>query len=537
MGTKKTRRILVIDDSAADIVLLTKHLQRMGLDVFSAEDGLQGVEMALTEQPDVILLDIMMPGIDGFEVCKRLKADNGTSAIPVIFVSGKDQSCDKIAGLNVGATDYITKPYDGGELKARIESVLRNLELQEQLSTLAITDELTGLGNRRYFFDILEREMFKARMEGSYLSLMMLDSDHFKKVNDTYGHIAGDDILKQMGKILKENVSSPHIPARYGGEEFAVLMPKTKHLQAIKTAEGLREKIDQRQWKIDEEVISVTVSIGLAYTESYDSRELIARADKALCVAKRQGRNRFVCWEEIGAGQGLQIEQADEYSEFQLKIGSLAGDLRAQFLEIIAAFLKAIEVKDSYTAAHSRNVQAYAAAIAEEMDVSEELKERLETAALLHDLGKVGIFDGILQKTDPLNEHDKQIIEQHSKTSVDILKPIGIFNQELLIIGQHHERFDGTGYPDGLKGEEICIAARILAIADVFDAITSQRPYRSAMPLEEAIREITDRCESQFDPDVVEAFQRANEKYKDQWPLSDSGSIVGSTEKSIPVKT
>jgi diguanylate cyclase (GGDEF)-like protein/putative nucleotidyltransferase with HDIG domain len=536
VGAKKTRRILVIDDSAADIILLKKHLQRMGLDVLSAEDGLQGMETALAEHPDVILLDIMMPGIDGFEVCKRLKADTVTSAIPVVFVSAKDQSCDKIAGLNVGATDYITKPYDGGELKARIESVLRNLELQEQLSTLAVTDELTGLGNRRYFFDILEREMFKARMEGSCLSLMMLDSDHFKKVNDTYGHIAGDDVLKQMGKILKENVSSPHIPARYGGGEFAVLMPQTAHLQAVKTAEGLRQKIDQWQWKIDGEVISVTVSIGLAYSESYDSRELIARADKALRAAKKQGRNRFVCWEEIGTGQGLQIGQPDEYREFQHKIGSLAGDLRTQFLEIITAFLKAIEIKDPYTAAHSRNVQAYAAAIAEEMDVSEELKERLATAALLHDLGKVGMFDRILQKTDPLNEHDKRIVEQHSKASEDILRPIGIFNQELLIIRQHHEKFNGTGYPDGLGGEEICIAARILAIADVFDAITSQRPYHSAMSLEEAIMEITDRCESQFDPEVVEAFKRANEKYKNQWPLSDSDSMVSLIEKSIPVK-
>ncbi len=536
MSAKKTRTVLAIDDSRADVSLLKSHLRKMELTVLSSENALAGIEIAFNKQPDVILLDVMMPGIDGFEVCKRLKADTRTTAIPVIFVSGKDQSCDKIEGLDLGAIDYIAKPYDPGELRTRIESVIRTLELQEELFSLAVTDELTGLANRRRFFDVLEGEIFKARIEGTCLSLMMLDSDHFKKVNDTYGHLAGDDVLKQMGRILRENVYPLDTPARYGGEEFAVIMPKTTYSQVTDAAERLRRKIEQWQWKINEKAISVTVSIGLACTKSYDLRELVAHADEALYMAKKEGRNQLVCWDQIGTGQRLQSSQTDEYHELQLKISSLATDLRGQFLETISAFLKTMETKDPYIALHSKNVQAYAAAIADQMDMSDELKHRLESAALLHDIGKVGIPDGILQKTDPLTDEDRQIIENHVIASIDILKPLGMFSEELPIIRQHHERFNGAGYPDALEGKEICIGARILAIADVFDAITSQRPYRSALPLEEAIREITDRGQSQFDPEVVEAFKAACQKYGQQWPLSGDSVRETSNQESLAIK-
>ncbi len=536
MGEKKTRKVLAIDDSRADISLLKSHLRKMGLTVLSAEDALAGIEIAFNKQPDVILLDVMMPGIDGFEACKRLKADTRTTAIPVIFVSGKEQSCDKIAGLDLGAIDYITKPYDPGELRARIESVIRTLELQEELFSLAVTDELTGLANRRRFFDVLEGEILKARMEGTCLSLMMLDSDHFKKVNDTYGHLAGDDVLRQIGRILRENVYPLDTPARYGGEEFAVIMPKTTYSQVTQAAERLRRKIDQWQWKIDENLISITVSIGVAYNKSYDMRELVNHADQALYMAKKEGRNQTVCWDQIDTSQRLQSSQTDEYHELQLKINSLAADLRSQFLETISAFLKTMEVKDPYIALHSKNVQVYATAIADQMDISDELKQRLESAALLHDIGKVGIPDEILQKTDPLTDDDKQIIEDHVIAGTDILKPIGMFSEELPIIRQHHERFNGAGYPNGLEGKAICIGARIMAVADVFDAITSKRPYRSALPLEEAIREITDRGQSQFDPEVVEAFKAACRKHGQQWPLSGDSVRETSDQESLAIK-
>jgi len=242
MEKKKTRKILAIDDSQTDLFLLKTYLQKMGVVALSAENGLKGMELAVSEQPDLILLDVMLPDIDGFEVCKK-------------------------------AIDYLAKPFDPGELKARIESVFRTLELEDEIALLVNTDELTGLANRRHFFAILGSEMFRARIKGESLCMMMLDIDHFKNVNDTYGHLTGDIILEQIGKILKENTYPLDEVGRYGGEEFVILMPETSYSTAIKAAEKLRKMIDECYWDIGEKRISVTVSIGIASIDSSDSHE------------------------------------------------------------------------------------------------------------------------------------------------------------------------------------------------------------------------------------------------------------------------
>ena len=532
---KKTRKILAIDDGQTDLFLLKIYLKKMGVVAVSAENGLKGIDLAVHERPDLILLDVMLPDIDGFEVCKKLKANTYTSDIPIIFISAKDHICDKIAGLNVGAIDYIAKPFDPGELKARIESVFRTLELEEKISILVDTDELTGLISRRRFFAILGSEMFRARIKGESLCMMMLDIDHFKNINDTYGHLAGDMILKQLGKILEENTYPLDFVGRYGGEEFIILMSETSCPDAVKAAEKLRKIIDDCHWDIGEKRISVTVSIGIASIDSSDSNELIKRADNALYMAKKQGRNCIACWKEVNAS-GTKNIQSGEYNELQTKISSLTKQIRAQVLEVVSAFMKTIAAKDPYTASHGKNTQIYALAIADEMGVSRELKEKIEIAALLHDIGKIGVPDWILLKTGPLGDYDRSIIEQHSVTSVKILEPIGLFDQELPIIRQHHERFDGTGYPDQLKGKEIVIGARILAVADIFDAMTSDRPYRKAKSCEETLQEIIDCSGSQLDPAVVEAFQMAYEKNKEKWPLANFDSEIDMIEECVSLE-
>ena len=363
--------------------------------------------------------------------------------------------------------------------------------------------------------------------------MMMLDIDHFKNVNDTYGHLAGDMILRQIGKILRENTYPLDVVGRYGGEEFVVLMPDTSHSKAIQAAEKLCKIIDECHWDIEGKSISVTVSIGIVSIDSADSHELIKRADNALYKAKKQGRNCIVCWEEANPERRANKLQGGEYCELQNKVSTLTKQIRSQAVEVVSAFMKTIEAKDSYTANHAQNTQIYASAIAEEMAVSKELKDKLEIAALLHDIGKIGIPDWILLKTGPLGDSDREIIEQHPLAGVEILEPLGIFRQELPIIRQHHERFDGTGYPSQLKGKEITIGARILAVADVYDAMTSDRPYRMAMPHEEAFREVIDCAGSQFDPEVVEAFRMAYEKNKGLWPLANSNSEIDLTQESV----
>ncbi|MCK4887570.1 MAG: diguanylate cyclase, partial [Planctomycetes bacterium] len=258
MNSKKTRKILAVDDEQTNLILLSRLLGKMGIVVLPAKDALAGMQIAINEKPDLILLDIMMPEINGFEMCRRLKANSETSSIPVIFISAKSQTSDKIEGLEIGGVDYITKPFDMGELKARVSNTLKTLELEEKILSLANTDELTGLPNRRRFFDILERELHYVKIKNKPLAVAMIDIDHFKNVNDTYGHLDGDAVLRQMGKVLQENMYPLDVVARYGGEEFIVIMPETSLTKATQAANRLCTIIDGLQWEISNKQISVT---------------------------------------------------------------------------------------------------------------------------------------------------------------------------------------------------------------------------------------------------------------------------------------
>ena len=520
---KQKRKVAVIDDSPTNLSLVKVYLERMGLAPLLAQSGEQGIALVLDQQPDLILLDIMMPYVDGYEVCRRLKSDTRTSAIPIIFISAKDKTADKIAGLKLGATDYITKPFDPGELEARIRIILRMIELQEKLVTQANTDELTGLANRRYFSEMLERELLQAKSAATALSLVMLDLDHFKAINDTYGHLGGDAILRQLARTLTENIHPLDIAARYGGEEFVIVLPNTSSEKALHAIERIRVLVEDCHWSISAENVPVTISAGVTTMEIQEQlgpEELVKRADTALYYAKQHGRNQVICWTQIDSNQQAVQLQKHDVTALQSQISLLTQQLHQQTIGSIAALAKALEARDGYVTRHSENVQIYANAIAEELGLSDGIKEQLNVAAQLHDIGKISIPDSILSKPGDITEQERHIIQQHPLVGVQILEPIGIFRGELQIIRHHHEQFDGTGYPDGLEGKQIPFGARVLAVADTFDAITSERAYHQARRLEEATDEIA-RCSSrQLDPEVVNAFIRAAEKHADQWPLA-----------------
>ncbi len=523
MKIKKQRKVLVIDDGQANLILLKAHLTSMGLIPLLAENAADGIRLAAEQLPDVILLDIMMPEIDGFEACRRLKTDVRTSSIPVIFVSAKDQSEDKISGLKLGAIDYITKPFNKGELQARIGIVLQMIELQERLLLLANTDELTGLSNRRHFFEILEREMLQAKLRGGSIAVMMFDIDHFKNVNDNYGHLNGDNILQETGKILNENIYPLDVAARYGGEEFVVLMPGMPVEIATQRADKLRMIIDKHHWEISDKPVSVTCSVGVVVfdgSNAADSYDLIKKADDALYAAKCRGRNCIVSYDQINPDEQIREQQGEEFRELQTKISALAQQIKTQTLGTITAFAKAIAVKDVFLVGHAENVKVYAAEIAKRMQVSQVLMEQLQTAAMLHDLGKIVIPNEILHKTTRLTDEERRIMERHPVVSAEILAPIGLFSQEIIIIRHHHENFDGTGYPNGLVGKNIPIGSRILAVANSFDAMTSNRWSAPPKSADEAADEIVSLAGTQFDPEVVEAFKVAFTENRDNWPLS-----------------
>jgi diguanylate cyclase (GGDEF)-like protein len=262
-----------------------------------ATEGVAGLEIAVTKLPDLILLDVMMPGIDGYEVYNRLRENPRTSDIPVIFITGLGDVAAETRGLTLGAVDYITKPINPEPVKARVHTQIKAKLTRDKLTQLASTDGLTGLANRSYFDAMLAYECARHARSGSELSLIMLDIDHFKAYNDTYGHVSGDDCLREIARaITAVAVRATDIVARYGGEEFVMLLPET-HLQgAVMLAEKVRKSISALALPHQGSPANhVTASLGVASARMLPGSsivDIVEEADKQLYAAKAAGRNR-----------------------------------------------------------------------------------------------------------------------------------------------------------------------------------------------------------------------------------------------------
>jgi len=289
MNTK--HRLLLIDDAKMMHGLVRSRLNLDDIEIYSAFDGDQGLAMASEEQPDVILLDVEMPWPDGFEVCRRLKDDAELKNIPVIFLTAMNSTDQKIRGLNSGAIDFVTKPFDAGELQARVRVALRNKELLDLLSKKAMIDGLTGLWNRGYLNERLLTEIASARRHDRKLSCMMIDVDHFKSINDVYGHGFGDVVLRGIGGTIQETCRTEDVACRYGGEEFAIILRDTEALQARILGERIRTAVAGDSYSRGSINVAVTCSIGVAEWMP-GAEDVIERADSALYESKQNGRNR-----------------------------------------------------------------------------------------------------------------------------------------------------------------------------------------------------------------------------------------------------
>jgi diguanylate cyclase (GGDEF)-like protein len=292
--------ILCIDDDRDILKLLEKILAGAGYTVITAIDGKQGLSEAITRKPDLILLDIVMPGMDGYEICKKIKDKEETKNIPIIFITAKKEDEDEAKGLKIGAVDYIRKPFYPPIVKSRVRTQL-DLKLKtDMLERLVSIDGLTNIYNRRKFDETLKLEWKRAMRNKSRLSLIMCDIDHFKGYNDHYGHTAGDDCLRRVSQGLKNLLQRPaDLLARYGGEEFAVILPETDYKGAVYISTILLKGIEELNISYPDSPIvgHVTISIGVATSipgKNCDTPlQLIEAADAMLYVAKQNGRNQF----------------------------------------------------------------------------------------------------------------------------------------------------------------------------------------------------------------------------------------------------
>ncbi len=407
----------------------------------------------------------------------------------------------------------------------------------------AITDGLTGVKTHRFFMESLSAEWKRSTRAGRAFALVLMDLDRFKFVNDFYGHLEGDLVLQRVGHILEANCRRSDVVARYGGDEFVMLMPETNMEHARQLATKLRGWVSADPL-LREKNISASFGIACYPLHGSTPQELIQVADASMYLSKHQGGNAVSTadhfdpneakkWKRdvLEAYLGVTLKRLfatgpeafeEIYSRLKQFTESLAttevapepgqaekaGALPQAVLDTVTSLAFAIDAKDHYTQGHSQKVSAYAALIAEQMGMGDAEIEEIRLGGVLHDIGKVAIPENILNKSGPLNPDEWDTMKSHVTFGAKILDPLTPLVRVREMVLHHHEYFDGSGYPDALAGEQIPLGARIIAVADAFDTITSDRTYKKARAAEDALNELERCANAQFDGRIVELFVR-----------------------------
>jgi diguanylate cyclase (GGDEF)-like protein/putative nucleotidyltransferase with HDIG domain len=425
-----------------------------------------------------------------------------------------------------------------------IAGALHNALSFQKAQEQAITDGLTGVKTHRFFMEALSAEWKRSTRAGRAFALVLMDLDRFKFVNDFYGHLEGDLVLQRVGHILETNCRRSDVVARYGGDEFVILMPETNMEHARQLATKLRGWVSADPL-LREKNISASFGIACYPLHGSSPQELIQVADASMYLSKHQGGNAVSTadhfdpneakkWKRdvLEAYLGVTLKRLfatgpEAFEEIYQRLTQFTESLAATeanngkaapvqgpqalpqaVLDTVTSLAFAIDAKDHYTQGHSQKVSAYAALIAEAMQMSDAEVEEIRLGAVLHDIGKVGIPENILNKNGPLNPDEWETMKSHVRFGAKILDPLTPLARIREMVLHHHEYFDGSGYPDALAGNRIPLGARIIAIADAYDTITSDRTYKKARNASEALSELERCANAQFDGDIVEVFVR-----------------------------
>jgi len=368
--------------------------------------------------------------------------------------------------------------------------------MEQRLYELTMRDGLTKLYNHGYLHKALKMELKRSTEQNKPLAFILLDIDNFKYYNDRFGHPAGDELLKKFARVLLNCVRSGDTVGRYGGDEFGIILPDTGPELAESIGERLRRKITEYPFPNREDLPggSLTASIGISVFPYHGTgvHDLVKTADEAMYHAKRNCKNQVQLY-------------FSSIKEFQRRLCNS----EAELMTSLNTLLTLINAKDRYTFAHSEKVAEYAAIIAKELQLPVEQVEDIKKAAFLHDIGKLEIPGRILRKKGALDEWEWQTVKQHPFLGGQMLKSFSQLKSIIPCIVHHHERYDGRGYPHGLAGEEIPLCSRIIAVADSFDAMISERPYKKSLSFGEAILELEKNMGTQFDPAITKVFINA----------------------------
>lgn len=400
---------------------------------------------------------------------------------------------------------------------------INNFELKDKASQNAFLDNLTGLYSHRHFQEVLAKELSEAEKTNSPVSVVLFDVNDISKINKEFGHAKGDEVIKTVAEKISANIKKQDSAGRYGGDEIAVILPGMTTEEAKYLAEYLTYTLSC--CSIDN-VGPVRVSVGVAsYPEaSVEQDKLLILAEQAMCISKSKGDKNGIStivssqdydfWDDTALNSFASVlakrhAQIGINFEEELVTKFQNEEIRSQnhLLEVVTSLAGAIDAKDTYTKGHSTSVSRYAVALARAVNLPEKEVERIKLGGLLHDVGKIGIPETVLKKTAGLTDEEWKIMKQHPTIGADkVLKPNPLLHDLIPIVKYHHEQWNGKGYPEGLKGEEIPYAARIVAVADTYHALISDRPYRKGMSVEKACEILKMGAGIQWDADLVRQF-------------------------------
>jgi diguanylate cyclase (GGDEF)-like protein len=538
-------KVLLADDEEALRLMFGRQLRRAGHTVTVAEDGQAAADLLMQEDFDVVVSDMKMPRLDGMGLLARASEIAPTTEF--IILTGHGNMENAVQAFKTGNLfDYLLKPLndihelDGvvdraverrflraengrlvKELKARVDELE---ESRQKLTFLAERDGLTGLLNHRTVHVRLEATLYaqpasksieaignEIRNEANTnwaeadreeqkeeqkaqatapVAVIQMDMDGFKRLNDTYGHPTGDEILRHVACALQASCPPAGFIGRCGGDEFIIVCPGMDAQQAENVAEDVRAYLHRHPFINPEGTpLPLQLCFGISDTESVSRSpiELVAAADAALYASKRQGGNAVTLHLDRAAPQNGQNLEGTAYT-------------------ILEGLVTTIGHKDQYTKLHSEHMTGFALALTEALGCSEEMYGVVRIAGLLHDVGKIGVPDSILRKPGKLTAEEYEIMKTHVSLSAAIIHGLPNLPDILDAVANHHERWDGKGYPRGVSGEQIPYLGRIMAIADAFSAMTLDRPYRAGMSTEMALAEIGRGAGAQFDPRLARVF-------------------------------
>jgi diguanylate cyclase (GGDEF)-like protein/putative nucleotidyltransferase with HDIG domain len=526
--TKDRINILVADNDPPVLHRLKAALAKdedLDYAVESFQSSKVAMQKASAQSHDLLLINQELP--DGSGVAVLQEVMKRKMGIPVIIIVAEGDEKIGVKAMDQGAYDYLTrKEIKTDALRRAIRRAMLRKKLENEiresitkLERLAIKDGLTGLYNKRHFREVLKNEYKKTKRHLQPLACIMVDLDYFKSVNDNHGHQFGDFVLMESSRILRRLVRDTDFVARYGGEEFIAILPNTDRNGAYILAERIRSTFSENVFKKGDTDKTVTVSIGVSssYDENVISDEdLIENADKALYSAKAKGRNLVCSFENKHIEETVVSREASKkVKDFNSRMKDFSDNLKENCIESAHTILREVEKGLDYINDHANRVSRYVEKLTRELQMSEEDVSTVKRAALLHDVGMVGIRSKVLRKKGSLTSREYSLVKKHTNIGVKLMEKTRLFEKELPIILYHHERFDGSGYPHKLQGDNIPFGARILAVAEAYDVMVSENSYRKQLTTDDAVAELKECAGTQFDPGIVKAFVKIIEKEKE----------------------